>query len=455
MSPAIWSSSEAVSCCGGTWVGPAVSFQGVSADTRESLEKRLFIALQGKRFDGHDFCGEALRKGAVALMVNRPLPVQAPQWIQKDTRSGLSRLAAAHRRRFSGQVVGITGSNGKTTCKEMAAAVLAQAGTTLATPGNRNNEIGLPLSLLAADREAFLILEMGANHPGEIQQLSQIARPHAALITSIGQAHLAGFGSLAGVARAKGEIAQGLMPGGVLILPDDLPSVFQPPAGDFRVLTCGTKASAAVQCLETPVSRWDDQGFRTEFFVRAQAFGLPPTRFSLPLAGEHNVRNALLVIALALQFGLDGAQIQAGFSRLQPVPGRLFPRRGKGGWRILDDAYNANPDSVRAAFQVLNSLPGRPVVVLGDLAELGAEAPTLHFQLGAAARAAGIAALYTVGELSEAAARGFGTGQHFRDQTALIAALQKALRPEDTVLIKGSRSAGLESVVEALGLSGA
>jgi len=454
LNPAIWSSPEAVARCGGTWVGPAVSFQGVSTDTREPLEKRLFIALRGERFDGHDFCGEALRKGAVAFMVDHPVPVQAPQWILEDTRSGLSRLAAAHRQRFSGQVIGITGSNGKTTCKEMAAAVLGQAGATLATRGNRNNEIGLPLSLLAAHRENFLILEMGANHPGEIRHLSQIARPHAALITSIGEAHLAGFGNLAGVARAKGEIAQGLVPGGVLILPDDLPPVFQPPAGDFQVLTCGTSASAAVQCLEMPVSRWDEQGFRTEFLVRSQPFGLPPTPFSLPLVGEHNVRNALLVIALGLHFGLNGAQIQAGFSRLQPVPGRLFPRRGKGGWRILDDAYNANPDSVRAAFQVLNSLPGRPVAVLGDLAELGAEAPALHFQLGAAARAAGIAALYTVGELSQEAARGFGAGQHFRDQASLIAALQKALRLEDTVLIKGSRSAGLEQVVEALSLSG-
>ena len=472
--PLPWTLSRAAAQVGGRVSGADVEFRGVGIDSRQPLGGRLFVALRGERHDGHDYAAAAREAGAVALMVERPLAVDLPQWQVEESRLALGRLAAAHRGGFTGRVVALTGSNGKTTTKEMIAVILAQAGRVRATRGNLNNDIGLPLTLLEAGEEDFLVLEMGANHPGEIAYLTNIARPEVVAITNAGRAHLEGFGSLEGVARAKGEIVQGLRPGGTFVFPADSPwaGLWRQLAAGRSCLTCAATGAApdpdsasAADPHSDPHSglgadlfvdlgavrtRWDETGFRTTFRVVAgPSLGLD---LELALAGGHNVRNSLVAVAMARALGLAPATIRAGLATMRPVPGRLFPRRVPGGPRLIDDSYNANPDSVEAAIAVLMALSGRHVLVLGDLGELGPEAEELHRRLGVVAREAGVAALYTVGSLSAATAEGFGAGadRHFTDQGELIARLRQDLAADDLVLIKGSRRSAMDRVADAL-----
>ncbi|MBK8637332.1 MAG: UDP-N-acetylmuramoyl-tripeptide--D-alanyl-D-alanine ligase [Chromatiaceae bacterium] len=446
-----WTLGQAVARVGGRLLGADCDFRGVGIDSRQDLSGRLFVALTGERQDGHDFAASARDQGAAALMVQRPLAIDLPQWQVADTRLALGQLAAAHRDRFAGRVLALTGSNGKTTTKEMLAAILGQAGRVRATRGNLNNDLGLPLTLLEAGDEDYLILEMGANHPGEIAYLTGIARPEVAAITNAGRAHLEGFGSLEGVARAKGEIAQGLRQDGTFIFPADAPwtGVWRELAGTRTCLACGPAEAADLRVDLTGVrTRWDEEGFRTCFRVTAPGLELD---LELALAGAHNVCNAVVALAMAQVLGIAPEALQAGLAAMQPVPGRLFPCQIPGGPRLIDDSYNANPDSVEAAIAVLMALPGRHMLVLGDLGELGPEAPALHHRLGRAARKAGVDALYTVGLLSAEAAAGFGPGaRHFNDQAELIAVLRQALAADDLVLVKGSRRAAMDRVVAAL-----
>ncbi len=445
-----WNLSGAAAEVGGRVQGADARFEGVGTDTRQDLAGKLFVALRGDRFDGHAYLADAVERGAAAAMLSHPVDLDIPQWVVDDTRLGLGRLAAAWRNRFRGRVIGVTGSNGKTTCKEMIAAVLAQAGPVLATQGNLNNDIGMPLTLLGAGTEEFLVLEMGANHPGEIGYLTQIARPDLAIVTNAGRAHLEGFGSLEGVARAKGEIARGLGPEGIFVVPSDSRwiGLWRELAAGRPMVTCGPDASADVRvAVRDLTTTWDDTGFRTRFQVALRGVTLD---LELPLAGYHNVRNALAAVAVASEFGLGPGLIRAGLSGLKPVPGRLCPRRALGGARLIDDSYNANPDSVQAAIDVLTGLPGRHWLVLGDLGELGPQSLDLHRELGVAARLAGVDHLYAVGELSAAALEGFDGGTHFQDQAGLIAALRERLGSEDLVLVKGSRLAAMDRVADAL-----
>jgi UDP-N-acetylmuramoyl-tripeptide--D-alanyl-D-alanine ligase len=383
-------------------------------------------------------------------MVDHPLPVDIPQWVVADTRLGLGQLAAAWRQRFAGRVIAITGSNGKTTVKEMLAAILAQVGWVLATRGNLNNDIGMPLTLLSVRTEEFLVLEMGANHPGEIGYLSRIAQPDVALITNAGHAHLEGFGSLDGVAEAKGEIAGGLNETGVLVVPGDAPylDLWRELAAGRQVLTFAVDAPADVSTTTDSLrTLWDDAGFRTEFVARS---GERQLSLLLHLAGAHNVRNALAATAAALALGIDDTAIYDGLATLQPVKGRLYPRQGQT-CAVIDDTYNANPDSIAAAVAVLAQLDGRRWLVLGDLAELGEDAAQLHEEIGRLTRAAGIEHLITVGTLSARASTAFGEGgRHFVDQAQLLAWLVPQLHAADRVLVKGSRSARMERIVNAL-----
>jgi UDP-N-acetylmuramoyl-tripeptide--D-alanyl-D-alanine ligase len=408
------------------------------------------VALRGERFDGHDYVAGARAKGAAAALVDHALPLDLPQWVVADTRLALGSLAAAWRARFPGRVAAVTGSNGKTTVKELLAAILSQVGPTRATQGNLNNDIGMPLTLLRAREEAFLVLEMGANHPGEIAYMTAIGQPEVALITNAGRAHLEGFGSLEGVARAKGEIAQGLPPDGVFVVPGDSPytPLWQGLAAGRAVLTFALDTPADLWAASGSIaSRWDADGFRTAFVANRGSTLLP---LELRLAGVHNVRNALAAAAAALALGVGVDAVRAGLLALAPVPGRLCPRTGSGR-RIIDDTYNANPDSVAAAVAVLTGLPGRPWLVLGDLGELGPRSLDLHREAGSQARAAGIERLFCVGTRSAAAADAFGPGaQHFADQAALIAHLRAAMTPDTLVLIKGSRAARMELVLNAL-----
>jgi len=446
----MWTLAQAIARAGGVLHGSDVAFSSVGTDSRADCAGQLFVALRGERFDGHEYVAAAQAAGAVAAMVDQPLPLDLPQWVVDDTRLGLGRLAAAWRDRFPGRVIAITGSNGKTTVKEMVAAILSQAGRVRATRGNLNNDIGMPLTLLSARDEDFLVLEMGANHHGEIGYMTEIARPEVALITNAGRAHLEGFGSVEGVARAKGEIARGLPEDGVFVVSGDSPylGLWRELAEGRRMLTFALDGAADLTAgTESIGVEWGGAGFRTTFTARVADEDWP---LALSLAGQHNVRNALAASAGALALGLDRAAIAAGLESLTPVKGRLYPRlcREIG---VIDDSYNANPDSIAAAIAVLAGLTGRRTLVLGDLGELGADAARLHAEVGEQAHAAGLDRLFTVGTLSAEASRAFGAGaEHFADQGALLNRLKADLKPGDRVLVKGSRLARMERIVEAL-----
>ncbi len=446
----MWTLAQACAAAGGRLLGADASFGSVGTDSRRDCTGQLFVALRGERFDGHAYVAKAREMGAAAAMVDHPLALDLPQWVMDDTRLGLGRLAAAWRDRFAGRVAAVTGSNGKTTVKEMLAAILSRVGPTRATRGNLNNDIGMPLTLLAARDESFLILEMGANHQGEIAYMTAIGRPNVALITNAGRAHLEGFGSVEGVARAKGEIAQGLGPDGVFVVPGDSPytDLWAHLAQGRRMLSFALDRPADLTAESNAIRvDWDAEGFLTRFVAHHQGREL---ELELRLAGAHNVRNALAAAAAALALGVDTEAVRSGLRSLLPVPGRLCPRHC-GGLRLLDDSYNANPDSIAAAVAVLTGLPGRSWLVLGDLGELGAESLELHREVGAQARAAGVERLATIGVQSAAASQGFGEGaRHFEDQQSLAAYLREHLGERDVVLIKGSRAARMEGVIQAL-----
>lgn len=431
--------------------GADVRFHSVSSDTRTIKPGDLFIALSGPNFDAHRFLGEAMEKGAVAAMVSELQAVELPQLQVPDTRIGLGHLAALWRDRFAVPIVAVTGSNGKTTVKELLASILGTRGSVLATRGNLNNEIGLPLTLLRLQDEQCAVIEMGANHPGEIGYLSQITRPDVALINNAGAAHLEGFGDLTGVAHAKGEILSGLRPSGVGVLnaDDRFFPLWRELCGERQMISFGSSHKADVQSdLSQAGMRWSEQGFQNHMQVnyRGEQFAV-----QLSLAGRHNLMNALAAIAAALAMDCDIEQIQMGLAGVQAVAGRLRLHHTSAGYRLIDDSYNANPDSVDAAIEVLRGATGTRYLVLGDLAELGDEAAAMHAGIGERARQAGLEHLYTLGELSREAAQSFGDGgQAFTELDQLVDALHAAVLRGDAVLVKGSRSAGMDRVVERL-----
>ncbi len=443
--------SQVAPSLNGSWVGEDVGFSSVSTDSRTLKRNDLYVALKGPNFDGHEFIGQALEKGAVAVMVSLPQSQRVPQLRVADTRLGLGRLAGIWRDSFSVPLIAITGSNGKTTVKELLAAILRQRGRVLSTRGNLNNDIGLPLTLLRLQDERCVVVEMGANHPGEIGYLSRIAHPDVALITNAGAAHLEGFGDLPGVARAKGEILSGLKARGIGVLnaDDDYFPLWRETLGERRLMSFGTSSNANVSCdLPQAQMRWTETGFYNQMQVsyRDETFNI-----RLALAGRHNLMNALAAIAGGLAMGCSGREIEQGLACVEPVTGRLQPRFSSAGYRLIDDTYNANPDSVAAAVDVLLSAPGEKILVLGDLAELGERAVELHNRLGADAKQAGLTRLYTLGELSRHAAEGFGSGARaFSGLDELVGALSGSIEPGDTLLVKGSRTAAMERVVDRL-----
>jgi len=432
-------------------IGADVDVESVGADTRKLSPGQLFVALQGPNFDGHAFAEQARELGAAALLVQRELDCDLPQLLVDDTRIALGRLAAAWRSTLPGRVVAVTGSNGKTTCKEMIAAILGQAGSVAATRGNFNNDIGLPLTLLACRDEDFLVLEMGANHLGEIGYLCAIARPDLSLISNAGRAHLEGFGSLEGVARAKGEIISGTARNGAFMLnaDDRFAPLWRDLAEKRRLVSFGMEQPADVSVLpESLQLGLDAEGFRSSCRLKTPRGGMD---IELRLAGRHNLMNALAAVAVAETLGIESSAIRAGLAGLQPVSGRLRPRSGVGGSRVIDDSYNANPDSLGAALDLLGQMPGRRWLVLGDMGELGPEAERFHREIGERARRAGIEHLWASGVLSEAAVNAFGDGgRHFADQEALSKTLRDELGSDDLVLVKGSRSAAMDRVCSAI-----
>ncbi|HEX9801968.1 MAG TPA: UDP-N-acetylmuramoyl-tripeptide--D-alanyl-D-alanine ligase, partial [Gammaproteobacteria bacterium] len=377
--------------------------------------------------------------------VERPLPLAIPQLVVDDSRLALGRLAAAWRRELQTVLVGVTGSNGKTTVKEMCAAILSRAGTTLSTRGNLNNDIGLPLTLLRLSPDhRYGVIEMGANHPGEIAYLTKLAAPQVAIITNAAPAHLEGFGDVEGVARAKGEIFAGLSEEGVAVLnaDDDFAALWQQLSGSHRTLRFGLTRSADVGAR----GLGDVHGSELEVLTPLGGFHL-----DLPLPGRHNIMNALAAVCAALALNIEFEDIVAGLESLAAVKGRLTTRTGRNGATILDDSYNANPASLHAGLQVLAGCGGRRLLALGDMGELGENAEALHRQAGRQARELDIDGLYATGNLSRHASEAYGEGGHFYEQQQqLIEALLPQMSKEVTVLVKGSRSSRMERVVEAL-----
>jgi len=440
--------TEAGALIGASLRGGNAQFRGVSTDSRTVASGELFCALRGPRFDGHSHCAEAAARGAAAALVEREVDSPIPLLLVDDTRKALGRLAGAWRRRFSLAVVGVTGSNGKTTVKEMIASILRFEGNVLSTTGNLNNDIGVPKTLFQLDvGHDYAVVEMGANHVGEIAELTAMAVPEVGVITLCAPAHLEGFGTLERVAQAKGELYEGLAATGTAVInaDDAFADYWTTLAGRRRIIRFGLDQPADIQARD----------IRTLGIGNGMAFTLqlPDTELEieLPLDGLHNVANALAAAAAAAALAVAPQNVKTGLENVRRVAGRLNVLRGEHGVRLIDDTYNANPTSLGAGLAVLSSAPGERWLVLGDMGELGPDAESMHRQAGCRARELGIERLFTFGTLARAAAEAFGTdARHFTDIDALNDALAEGLGEDVTVLIKGSRVMRMERVTAAL-----
>ena len=439
---------------GGTLMYPDCQFDGLSTDTRNLASGQLFVALRGEHFDAHNFLAQAAEK-ACGLVVESPdRSLELPQWVVPDTTVALGQVAHLKRRDFHGNVVAVTGSAGKTTVKEMLAAIFAQAAgeeVVLATRGNLNNHIGVPLTLMnLEERHRYAVIEMGASGGGEIGYLCQLARPQVTLVNNVLPAHVEGFGSVDAIAHAKGEIYSGLPADGtaVLNLDQDYVELWRGLIGERRCLTFSAKDSDGSRADLFATDIEADRLGRCTFQLHSPEGS---ASVSLGLSGRHNIANALAAAAVALAAGVNVEHIAAGLSALRRVPGRMELLELASGDYLIDDSYNANPGSVKAAVDALLQLPGKALLVLGDMGELGADEVALHAEVGEYAAQAGVAQLYTVGTLSANTSAAFGEGgQHFDNQQDLLAALLPQLGGEVAVLVKGSRSSGMENITKAL-----
>ena len=427
--------------------GEDVVFRGVSTDSRTTAPGALFVAVRGPNFDGHDFVGRARARGAAAALVERTPNVSIPFIQVRDSVRALGALAAAWRRRFRDLVlVGVTGSNGKTTVKEMVAAIFRTLGPVSATRGNLNNEIGVPLTLCDLDAEhRTAVVELGANHRGEIADLTTLVRPSVGVITLCAPAHLEGFGSIEGVARAKGELFEHLPHDAAAVVNADDPyaGLWRELARPRRCISFGAGAGADVR-VRAAVSG----AGRQRVALDTPSGGL---EVDLALPGAHNACNAGAAAAAAIAAGAGIDAIREGLAAVRPAKGRLESKCGPRGAEIIDDTYNANPASLRAGLRVLGAKPAPRWLVLGDMAELGPEGANLHAEAGHHARVHGVERLLVIGELSVESARAFGDGAtHFADCAALVDRLRDELPDGATVLVKGSRSMAMERVVEAI-----
>ena len=426
---------------GGEATDNGVEVVGMSHDSRRIEPGNLFCALPGERVDGHEFVARAATAGAAAALVTREVEVDLPQLVVDDVLLAMGRIASSWREQMPATVIGVTGSNGKTTVKEMLAAMLSRMGPTLATQGNYNNEIGVPLTLTRlSPAHQFAVIEMGASRPGDIAYLCEIARPEIAILTNAAAAHLEGFGSLDGVARTKGELFESLAPSGLAVInaDDAYSGLWHELAGHCRSITFGTGEQAVV--------RGHMVAGRIEVQTPAGEFEYLP---SLP--GRHNMMNALAATAVAVTLELPLSEIAAALGAMPGVPGRLQVHRHPDGWTLIDDTYNANPASLYAGLQVLTEQGGERWLVLGDMAELGEDSAKLHAEMGQAAADMGVARLFGVGELCRNSVHAFGRGaSHYDSHEALASALSAELHSGVNCLVKGSRSMHMERIVQSL-----
>jgi UDP-N-acetylmuramoyl-tripeptide--D-alanyl-D-alanine ligase len=435
--------------CDGALHGADRDYKGVSSDTRSLAAGDLFMALRGPRYNANEFVGAAASASAAGAVVDTLQPgVAIAQILVQDTQAALEKAARAWRDQFSIPVIGVAGSNGKTTAKEMTAAILGAAGKCLATRGNLNNHIGVPLTLLRIEpSHRYAVIEMGANRAGDVAALLKIAHPTAGLITNAGAEHLEGFGSLEGVARAEGEMVEGLEPAATAVINgDDEFADLWKKLTPARIVTFGMQKAADFTATDVKTSVGVD-GFLTRFDLVSPAGRVP---VELRMGGRHNVMNALAAAAAATAAGAKLEHVATGLGAVRPVAGRLqFKMTATRAW-LIDDSYNANPSSVRAGIEVLAGLDGRKWLVLGDMAELGEFAESSHSQIGVFAREQGIERLFAMGPLAARAVESFGRGgQWFAEANALAEALRGAA-PDVRMLIKGSRVNRLERIVDAL-----
>lgn len=419
---------------------------GICTDTRNIKQGCLFIAIQGERFDGHDFLGEAEERGALAAVVKHAVKnISIPQFVVADPVLALAKIAAAHRQNYHCPVIALTGSNGKTTTKEMISAILPLPSH--ATKGNLNNHIGAPLSVLQlSEQDRYAVFELGANHPGEIAHTVAIVHPDVTLINNIAPAHVEGFGSIDGVAHAKGEIHQGLTTSGTAVVNDDdaYAHFWDELLYDKKVIRFSTEHPADVYAQDIQLNK----GGCGEFSLI-----LPNgrTNIQLQVPGLHNVRNALAAASCCHAVGIGAKDIQKGLNNFKGVNGRLTMVLGKNQSTIIDDTYNANLRSVLAALEVLAERPGKKIFAFGDMGELGSWAMQHHQEVGLAARRLGIDLVLTYGSYSKLTTESFGIGgQHFVNQDELAQNLLEKLSPDTVVLVKGSRSSAMEKIVDKL-----
>lgn len=449
-----WLLSQVAEAVGGRLLGLDRELSGISTDTRTVAAGQLFIALNGERFDAHDFLEQAVSAGAVAVLIadEKKVPLGVSAVVVNDTRLALGCFAAAWRAQFKLPVIAVTGSNGKTTTKEMIAAILKAAfgSAVLSTRGNLNNDIGLPLTLLglrASHRAA--VIEMGMNHPGEIAYLAPIGAPTVAVVTNAQRAHLEGMGDMDEVAREKGSIFSGLQPNGIAVInaDDAYADIWRSMAGQHVVRSFAIDHMADVRGVVR------QHGLEISIELSALEGEAVVT---LHIPGRHNARNAVAAAAACLAAGVPMAAVAAGLEAFSGVKGRLQRRSGNKGAEILDDTYNANPDSVRAGIDVLAATIGRKLLVLGDMGEIGEASGQYHDEIGGYAKSQGIDRLFALGDAAQQAVRNFGEGaKHYCNIDKLIVAIEKEMGPETTVLVKGSRFMKMERVVEALAMPAA
>ncbi|CAM3751021.1 UDP-N-acetylmuramoyl-tripeptide--D-alanyl-D-alanine ligase [Xenorhabdus thuongxuanensis] len=427
-----------------------LQINAVETDSRKIVRGGLFIALKGEKFDAHDFADDVAQQGAGALLVSRYLDIDCPQVVVKDTRLAMGKLAGWVRQQSKARIVALTGSSGKTSVKEMTAAILRQCGNTLYTAGNFNNDVGVPLTLFRlTDKHQFAVIELGANHIGEISYTTEMTRPVSTLVNNLFSAHLEGFGSLAGVAKAKGEIFAGLAPTGTAIInldSNDWENWQHSISAQQTVWRFSASSTTEADFYPTDIL---EQPLATHFCLHSP---IGSVELTLPLPGKHNVANALAASALAISVGASLDDIRTGLSGLQAVAGRLFPIPLTEGKMILDDTYNANPGSMIAAANVLAQMSGYRVMVVGDMGELGKHAIECHREVGEAVASTNIDKVLSVGAFSAHISDTSGRGQHFSNKTELVAALLPLLEQHEmiSILIKGSRSAAMEEVVNVL-----
>ena len=426
-------------------VGDDALVKGISTDTRTLQGGELFVALRGENFDANEFAVKAMQQGAAACVVDKAIDGIDNYVVVEDSRKALAQLARAWRDQFDIPVIAVTGSNGKTTVKEMIASILGQQGNVLATEGNFNNDIGVPLTLFRLnDQHDSAVIEMGANHPGEIAYLVDIANPDVGIVNNAAEAHLEGFGSLEGVAKSKGEMFAGLNNKATAIInaDDQFVSLWTELAGSHKKIYFGLGSNTDV------TTHWKVCSHGSELIVTTpgQSFNV-----QLPLPGKHNVMNALAAIAGCTAAGVPVDAIKAGLEDMQSVKGRLQLKAGINGSQLIDDTYNANPSSLDVALEVLKSFSGQHYLALGDMGELGEESQALHEQAGKQAKESGVQRLFTLGPLAEFAGKAFGQGaESYQQHDEMVAVLKNELQEQITLLVKGSRSMHMEKIVEAV-----